>query len=479
MMMQNKAWAVLLMPLCLTACHQMTYRPTAKGEISEKDYIDPTKTRFPLADYSQSVDKWIPPDSADFAIPVIDSTTQQRYFSALKSHYFGMDNESHSPWNAVYITGLLKKNAGQVRDASIKQFLGDGSTYWGENFRLYSSRWKEGVRGNADTRIDNIYHASRRGIMVRESLARALPTDDPLFNDPRRAGEGYPFDNLQMSSLRPGTPVYTLTESKDQRWQYVVSPTVTGWVHSEDIASVDQTFVTQWVSLAYKQLGAFISAPVSVHTAGVYYFTGRPGTILPFRYKRAGLFLIAAPVRDSNGRASIHWVWLSDKAFTAMPWKMTPENIAVLMKSMGGAPYGWGNFNFYNDCSAEIRSLLMPFGIFLPRHSTAQVEAAERVVDLSNKSIQMRLDYLTRYGKPFTTLVYIPGHIMLYIGNTTMNGQVVPVTYQNIWGLRPNHANSRSIIGEAVFFPLLRFYPENPELVSLAGKVQFKLGYIE
>lgn len=107
--MQNKAWAVLLMPLCLTACHQMTYRPTAKGEISEKDYIDPTKTRFPLADYSQSVDKWIPPDSADFAIPVIDSTTQQRYFSALKSHYFGMDNESHSPWNAVYITGLLKK----------------------------------------------------------------------------------------------------------------------------------------------------------------------------------------------------------------------------------------------------------------------------------------------------------------------------------------------------------------------------------
>ncbi|MDI5752273.1 hypothetical protein MJL79_16785, partial [Salmonella enterica subsp. enterica serovar Montevideo] len=92
---------------------------------------------------------------------------------------------------------------------------------------------------------------------------------------------------------------------------------------------------------------------------------------------------------------------------------------------------------------------------------------------------QMRIDYLTRYGKPFTTLVYIPGHIMLYIGNTTMNGQVVPMTYQNIWGLRPNHANSRSIIGEAVFLPLLRFYPENPELISLAGKVLFKLGYIE
>lgn len=75
--------------------------------------------------------------------------------------------------------------------------------------------------------------------MVRESLVRALPTDDPLFNAPRRAGERYPFDNLQMSSPRPSTPVCTLTESKDQRWQYAISPAVTGWVHSEDIASVD------------------------------------------------------------------------------------------------------------------------------------------------------------------------------------------------------------------------------------------------
>lgn len=139
-----------------------------------------------------------------------------------------MDSEAHSPWNSFYITALLKKSAAQARDASIKQFLSNGSAYWGENFRLYTSHWKAGVRGNTDTQIDNIYHASRRGIMVRESLVRALPTDDPLFNDPRQAGEGYPFDNLQMSSLRPGTPVYTLTESKDQRWQYVVSPAVTG-----------------------------------------------------------------------------------------------------------------------------------------------------------------------------------------------------------------------------------------------------------
>lgn len=162
-----------------------------------------------------------------------------------------------------------------------------------------------------------------------------------------------------------------------------------------------------------------------------------------------------------------------------MPWRMTPDHLATLMRSMSGRPYGWGNDNFNNDCSAELRSLLMPFGVFLPRNSAAQIEAASQVVDLSQANTDERLRYLKEHGKPFTTLVYIPGHIMLYIGNAAINGRSVPMTYQNIWGLRPADSKSRSIIGGAVFFPLLATYPEDPELTSLAGKAQFKLGFIE
>lgn len=162
-----------------------------------------------------------------------------------------------------------------------------------------------------------------------------------------------------------------------------------------------------------------------------------------------------------------------------MPWEMTPEHLATLMQSMNGRPYGWGNSNFNNDCSAELRSLLMPFGIFLPRNSAAQIQAANRVVDLAQANTRDRLRYLKEHGKPFITLVYIPGHIMLYIGNALVDGQLVPMTYQNIWGLRPADSKSRSIIGGAVFFPLLTRYPEALELTSLAGKAQFKLGFIE
>lgn len=162
-----------------------------------------------------------------------------------------------------------------------------------------------------------------------------------------------------------------------------------------------------------------------------------------------------------------------------MSWKMTQGNIATLLKWMSGRPYGWGNYNFYNDCSAEIRSLLMPFGMFLPRNSEEQILATSKVIDLSRENVSTRIHYLKERGKLFTTLVYIPGHIMLYIGNVAIDNQMVPMTYQNIWGLHPEVSKSRSIIGGSVFFPLLRSYSENIELISLADKAQFKLGFIE
>ena len=121
----------------------------------------------------------------------------------------------------------------------------------------------------------------------------------------------------------------------------------------------------------------------------------------------------------------------------------------------------------------------MPFGVFLPRNSAAQIQAVARTVDLSLENLNGRVRYLTQHGRPFKTLVYIPGHIMLYIGNTIIRGQNVPMTYQNIWGLSPVDSSSRSIIGGTVFFPLLASYPESPSLVSLAGKSEFKLGFIE
>lgn len=202
----------LIFTLLLSACHISEFEPRIEASMSASyatlNYIDPTKSLFPIEDYSQSVDKWLPPDSDRADVPLINTVTQKRYFSALKSHLFGMGSEDRSPWNPHYIASILSKEAVSIRNASIDRFLGKDSIFWGENFRIHSTRWKEDVRNNAYIDIDDIYRSSGRNIVIRETLIRGLPTDDPTYDNPRQAGQGYPFDNLQISSIRPGTPIY-------------------------------------------------------------------------------------------------------------------------------------------------------------------------------------------------------------------------------------------------------------------------------
>nr|WP_199897598.1 SH3 domain-containing C40 family peptidase [Asaia platycodi] len=468
----------LIIPLVLAACQSGPDRSPQDTARLNPDYIDPTKSVFPLTNYSQSVDQWILA-GADPTAVLIDAATQQRYFAALKSQYFGMGDDGHSPWNPVFVGKLLAAGVESTRDWGINAYLGAARQSWGQNFRTHDDAWKNAVRDNAAVDIDNGYHAANRGIALRETLVRVLPTDDPAYNDPRKAGEGYPFDNLQMSSVRPGTPVYTLTVSRDHRWRYVVSPDVTGWVHYEDIAQAREPFVNSWVKMASAHLGAATRQPVSIFDDNVFHFTARSGTVLPSRNAKSGVTEVAIPVSDATGHAQIAWYADQDQAFAPMPLAMNRTNIAMLVRSLVNRPYGWGNYNFYNDCSAELRSLLIPFGILMPRNSLAQIQATSRTVDLGKADVETRLDYLVKNGKPFTTLIHIPGHIMMYIGNTTVNGQTVPMTYQDVWGLRPKDADGRSIIGGSVFFPLMKSYPENTNLQSLAGKTKFEVGFIE
>ncbi len=78
-------------------------------------------------------------DSADYTIPVIDNATQQRYFNALKSHYFGMDSEAHSPWNGFYITALLKKTQHRRGMPVLSSFLATAVLIGGKLQTLYLS----------------------------------------------------------------------------------------------------------------------------------------------------------------------------------------------------------------------------------------------------------------------------------------------------------------------------------------------------
>jgi hypothetical protein len=186
---------------------------------------------------------------------------------------------------------------------------------------------------------------------------------------------------------------------------------------------------------------------------------------------------VLVPARDPDGRAVIRTATLSDAQIATMPLAATPRHLAMLMKALIGRPYGWGNSGLYNDCSSELQSLFAVFGVWLPRHSSTQMSAG-RMIDLSTSTPAQRLDYLARHGEPLRTLVYIGGHVMLYIGNTTRDGVTVPVVYQDVWGLRPADNGRRAVIGGSVILPLSAHIPEDPSLQSLAATRTFQISIL-
>ena len=96
-----------------------------------------------------------------------------------------------------------------------------------------------------------------------------------------------------------------------------------------------------------------------------------------------------------------------------------------------------------------LRDLFMPFGIWLPRTSADQIASAKHRLELTGKPPQEKEETIRRQAVPFLTLLYKPGHIMLYIGLDPIGR---PLIFHNAWSIRvKDDAGERlQFIGKAV-----------------------------
>lgn len=442
---------------------------------------------FPLDRYDQQVATWIKPSAPDYDYLLMTTEAQQNRMNTFYKHYFG----EASPWNTNYVTQIinhktpdsLKSNELEIVAAYKNTQKTQDEIGYGENFSPYSEQWIETISSNINfNQFDQfVYQDNDRAIVVDNLEARVLPTDDVHFYSHLLAGQGYPFDNLQMSALWAGTPVYILGESQDHAWSFVITPDYIAWVKTIGLARVNQAFVRVWSSSAKKHLVAITKTQTSiVDNKNKFRFLAYVGAVFPGNETSAGIKLLV-PVADENHNALVASAWVSANNAATMPITATPHHFANIIETLIGRPYGWGNMYFYNDCSAEMKSLYTPFGIWLPRHSSDQVLAG-KMVDMSRLPAEQRIAYLMEKGRPFTTLIYIGGHVIMYVGNypdTNNTNTLMAMTYQNLWGLSPSPSNRRAVIGKAVLFPMLLKYPEDTTLHSLANKKYFQVARLD
>lgn len=108
----------------------------------------------------------------------------------------------------------------------------------------------------------------------------------------------------------------------------------------------------------------------------------------------------------------------------AVPWsrELRPMGLqrAALMRrafALMGRPYVWGGDAGGYDCSSFLQAVFASAGVALPRNSAEQLAAAPAQVPLAPELPAARrlalLDALHAHG---VLLLYLPGHIMLYLG---------------------------------------------------------------
>ncbi|MBN1142209.1 MAG: SH3 domain-containing protein [Deltaproteobacteria bacterium] len=252
-----------------------------------------------------------------------------------------------------------------------------------------------------------------KAITTARCVLRALPSRSPLFKNPGRAGEGFPFDYLQQGALPANTPLHVTHLTLDRTWAFVETELLYGWMPVTDLAWVAEDLVLSFLTGRYLVLTRDRTAVFDV--GGIFRFSAGIGTLFPLLGENPDGYRVLLAVADKDRRAVAAEATIPFGAGHPLPLPLTARQLAELAGRMIGEPYGWGEAFEGRDCSATLRDLFAPFGLWLPRNSARQAEIG-RVIPLAELPPAQREERLLATGVPFLTLVSLPRHIMLYLG---------------------------------------------------------------
>jgi hypothetical protein len=367
-----------------------------------------------LQRYPQDLTAYLRQETA--ALPLVPPETQ----AALNADY---DAQFFAPWQTP---GATLKAAEAFWGVAA---YGDEQGY-GENLQpLPPQEWSRLV---AAQRMEAYPSLARPAITVRNTSFRVFPTHRPFFRSPARPGEGYPFDYFQNSAVWSGTPLLVTHRSADGAWLFAEAGFAHGWLPAENIGWAGKKFRSFYETGRY---AAILADEVTLQDeTGRFLTRTHIGAIFPAVAGSDRDLCLLVPVRDADGEAVIRRALVANQQAEIKPLPLTPAGIARIANAMLGQPYGWGGLLENRDCSATLRDLFTPFGLWLPRNSRAQASASGTLLDLARMPADRKRSILLEEGVPFYTLVWLSGHIGLYLGPDAASGE--PLLLHNLWGVR-------------------------------------------
>ncbi len=340
-------------------------------------------------------------------------------------------------YNRKFFKPWFRKTMGLSKREKTWQFVFAKQKIYTRYSKRLSKKWFNYQIRNSN--FKDYQSVLKPAITLRHTDLKIYPTKQDFYYNPKRTGEGFPFDYNQNSSININTPLLVSHYSKDKKWVYVRCSYAYGWLHVSDIAFVDYKFRKKFMNNNY-----YVTIRDNLFIKDKKFRTiVKLGTIFPMD-KKSKKYMIAS--KNRKGYADIKLLKSVKKWIIAKkPISFTPSNVALISKQLVGEPYGWGGKMWARDCSSLTKDFFAPFGIFLGRNSKEQSRDGKRVTKIRWLSAKKKKKIILKNAKPFRSLLYVGGHVTLYIGEK--NGE--PIIMHNYWGSRLKN-NKKRIFGRAI-----------------------------
>lgn len=266
---------------------------------------------------------------------------------------------------------------------------------------------------------------TKLGVCTNRADMKAWPTNDVI---------GYSAsdtdDEMQSSALNLNEPmiIQAKCEVNGDIFYWGYSNNCTGWVSGKNVA-VCQT-ESEW--LDYWKISSSADDFVTVTGSRIVLNNGTSETVnammgtylklvpeelipLDLASKKADNYIVYFAGNDENGNAVKQYAVLNKSLELHRGFlPLTEENVLEVAFSCIGDPYGWAGMNGYMDCSLYTRSIYKCFGVELPRNTTWQEKTPDKYKNISDMSDEQKIQYISTL--PAGSLLYFPGHTMVYLG---------------------------------------------------------------
>jgi hypothetical protein len=239
-------------------------------------------------------------------------------------------------------------------------------------------------------------------MVVEEASLWCAPVDTGLYKVPVDRD----FDRNRCASLHPGEAVRVLRQSADGSWSYVHAGHTTGWLHEPVLTP----------PLPPAHLRELLAGPHLVSLDDDLQSDGgrrlRLGIKVPVVGRDGDTRRVLVPTAEGLRHDSVRL----DARVHEGPLPFSRRNLWRLALAEQDTPYGWGDTGGHRDCSRLVRDTMASFGWQLGRHSAVQAELGTQRVDVAGLSDAGKLAALRQWAERGLVLLYMPGHIMIYLG---------------------------------------------------------------